>query len=295
MQTNNKEQHQYKKAPQGKTVSGPHDGKRQGGKRREDGGTRRTLRRQLVQVQAGGIHGGQTRLLDVLGLALGFPMDSAKSLDSSLPMDVLGIEVDVNWSRKLITLCVMQEKAQKWLAALRRILEFRTLSPDEASRMAGRLSFAVSAAANRVGRAFVKPFYAQANAPMMGWRCSTMLMNATLWWVTYLERRVKATVSSTLACRHWICWTDASGAARLIAAVIASPSGIFFARARVPDWIRRQVLPREDEQIGVQEALAVWLLVSSFKSRLLIHSFPSLWIMMEYRLHLSMVPRTVPR
>ena len=96
-----------------------------------------------------------------------------------------------------------------------------------------------------------------------------MLMNATLWLVTYLERRVQATVSSTLARRHWICWTDASGAARLIAAVIASPSGIFFARARVPDWIWRQLLPREDDQIGVQEALAIWLLVSSFKSRLI--------------------------
>ena len=113
------------------------------------------------------------------------------------------------------------------------------------------------------------PFYAQANAPMLGDRCSTWLLNATLGWAAYLERRVKATVSSTLARRHWVCWTDASGADRLLAAVIASPSGIFFARARVPDWIWRQSLPREDHQIGVQEALAIWLLVSSFKSRLL--------------------------
>ena len=55
----------------------------------------------------------------------------------------------------------------------------------------------------------------------------------------------------------------------MIAAVIASPSGIFFARARVPDWIWRQLLLREDDQIGVQEALALWLLVRSFKSRLI--------------------------
>ena len=108
----------------------------------------------------------------------------------ALLMHVVGIEVDLNWSRRLISLCVMQEAAAKWLEALRRILETQTLSPDKASRHAGRLSFAVSAAANRVGRAFVNPFYAQANAPMLGDRCSTWLLTATLWWVAYLERLV---------------------------------------------------------------------------------------------------------
>ena len=43
------------------------------------------------------------RLLDILGLALGFPMDSGKSVDAALLMDVLGIEVDLNWARRLMT------------------------------------------------------------------------------------------------------------------------------------------------------------------------------------------------
>ena len=38
-------------------------------------------------------------LLDVLGLALGFPMDPEKSVDYSVLMDVLGIEVDLQWAR----------------------------------------------------------------------------------------------------------------------------------------------------------------------------------------------------
>ena len=50
-------------------------------------------------------------------------MDPALSVDVALLMDVVGIEVDLNWSRRLISLCVMQEKAEKWLEALRRILE----------------------------------------------------------------------------------------------------------------------------------------------------------------------------
>ena len=38
------------------------------------------------------------RLLDVLGLALGFPMDGAKSLDCALLMDVFCIEVALTWN-----------------------------------------------------------------------------------------------------------------------------------------------------------------------------------------------------
>ena len=55
------------------------------------------------------------------------------------------------------------------------------------------------------------------------------------------------------------------GASRLIAAGITGPSGTFFARARVPEWLWAQLLPRQDAQIGVQEALGVWLLVCSFR------------------------------
>ena len=65
-----------------------------------------------------------------------------------------------------------------------------------------------------------------------------------------------------------MCWTDASGEARLIAAAIATPGQVWFCRAYVPDWIWNQLLPRADNQIGVQEALAVLLLVASFEGLL---------------------------
>jgi len=54
----------------------------------------------------------------------------------------------------------------------------------------------------------------------------------------------------------------------LIAAVVCGPHGLFFVRAQVPDWLWCQFLPRSDNPIGVQEALAVWLLVTSFKKLL---------------------------
>ena len=98
------------------------------------------------------------RLLDILGLALGFPMDPAKQLDAAILMDVLGIETDLNWAERLVSTCVSMDKTVKWLLSLQEILRHRRLSPEEASKAAGRLSFAVTAASNRVGRAFVKPF-----------------------------------------------------------------------------------------------------------------------------------------
>ena len=80
-------------------------------------------------------------------------------------MDVLGVEAQLVWADKLIRLRVSKDKIRKWLEVLARILADRRLTPEEASKMAGRLSFAVTAAGNKVGRAFIKPFYAQVFAP----------------------------------------------------------------------------------------------------------------------------------
>ena len=65
-----------------------------------------------------------------------------------------------------------------------------------------------------------------------------------------------------------VCWQDAAGAFRLIAAVVYGPNGLFFVRAKVPGWLWCQFLPRRDDQLGVQEALAVWLLLTDFKKLL---------------------------
>ena len=47
------------------------------------------------------------KLLDVLGLALGFPMDPEKSVDYSVLMDVLGIEVDLSGLGIGLSLCLL--------------------------------------------------------------------------------------------------------------------------------------------------------------------------------------------
>eukprot|EP00959_Pyramimonas_sp_CCMP1952_P235387 4918630-Pyramimonas_sp.AAC.1 len=52
--------------------------------------------------------------------------------------------------------------------------------------MAGRLSFAASVTAGKVGRAHIKPFFAQAYAPLRGEGASCWLLQAAAWWLVYL-------------------------------------------------------------------------------------------------------------
>ena len=47
-------------------------------------------------------------------------------------------------------------------------------SPELGSKMAGSLSLAVTVTRDRVGRAVVEPFYAQANHRLLGWRFGAM-------------------------------------------------------------------------------------------------------------------------
>ena len=148
-------------------------------------------------------------------------------------MDVLGIEAHLVWEERLVRLRVSADKIAKWVEVLTRILRDRTLSAEEASKMAGRLSFAVTAAGNKVGRAFIKPFYAQVYAPLRYDRCSAHLLSAAKWWIVYSKARFASEHASALAREHCICWTDAAGASRLLAAVITTARGVCFTRCRV--------------------------------------------------------------
>ena len=53
--------------------------------------------------------------LTVLASLLGFPTDDAKSADSMIYMIVLGASVSLDWSKKLVSMCVDQAKADKWV------------------------------------------------------------------------------------------------------------------------------------------------------------------------------------
>lgn len=48
---------------------------------------------------------------------------------------------------------------------MQQMLDSNSLTPTNSSKMAGRFSFSATVSGNRVGRACIKPFYAQAHSP----------------------------------------------------------------------------------------------------------------------------------
>ena len=147
-------------------------------------------------------------LLSVLASLLGFPCDESKSADFAVAMTVLGCTL--SFSERVLHTKVDPDKAQKYRAQLEILLSCGTLSSGEASKLAGRLSFAVTVSGNRVGRAFIKPFYAQARAPLPHDAVSPQLRQAATWFDACLQicpasaRRGKAT--KRVQCITWSEW-----------------------------------------------------------------------------------------
>ena len=108
--------------------------------------------RRGVQKNGGWI---MSQLCTLLGLAL----DEEKSEDLMTSMVVLGSRIQVIWEDRRVTSRIDEAVAKKWSEMLKAILDKRQLHPDAALKMAGLLGAAVTCSLDRVGRAFVKPFF----------------------------------------------------------------------------------------------------------------------------------------
>ena len=207
--------------------------------------------------------------MDVLGKLLGFPAKDEKSESFSRALHVLGLVLSFVPRPLVATVSIDPAKARKWTGILATILSTRQCAQRVAIKMAGRLSFAVMSSTGRVGRAYIKPFFAQANAPLPAGRASTLMMQAAAWWVKYFAILPVSNIQCGGFERKAVrAWTDAAGASRWVAAVIHTSGGFLWTRARLPDALWDQFLPREDEQIGSQELMAVPLLAATFQDYL---------------------------
>ena len=204
------------------------------------------------------------RLLDTLMLLCGLPCDPGKSVDAAEEMTVLASFVQVDFRKLAVSTCIDPCKAKRWCDQLKLLIQAQQIHPDVASKFAGRLSCVVTTATDRVGRAFVKPFYAQTNAPLP--HMSVQLTNAATWWVQYLAAGHRCSRSVNQLSRPTVMmWSDAAGASRWLAAFCLLPDQRWYwTRLLLPDSIWNQLLDRSDHQIGYQEFLAVILGLHTF-------------------------------
>ena len=209
-----------------------------------------------------------SRCLEMFTKMLGLPCDEAKSEWDRQAMVVLGADVKQDFEAMEVTTCIQKAKAQKWHDELQECHRQQRMDAGVASQFAGRLSCSVTMAANRVGRAYIKPFYAQSAVPlsvMSGW-----LLNATTWFMAYLSMAASGQGARRMrpgqVLPHVRMWTDAAGESRMIAAVIEIHGEWHYTYMKVPQSLWDQLLPRGDHQIGVQEMLAIVLGLNTFES-----------------------------
>ena len=202
--------------------------------------------------------------LSVLSALVGFPTDEAKTAEAMIYMVVLGAAVNLDWPRRLVTMHIEEAKAERWKVCLQNILQTGECSSELAAKMAGRLSFSVSVAANRVGRAFIKPFYAQQHAPLKAGGISCLLAWACQWFSHYLTHRPKAVRRGITPRPLLVTWQDAAGLSRWVAAVVRTDGGFLWTRVQTPPHIWDQLSARSDAQIGFQELLGVVLVLGTF-------------------------------
>ena len=182
--------------------------------------------------------------------------------------------MQVDLSSLSTRLAVDEEKAVIWRQALNDLLEQGLCDTGTAAKMAARLSFAVTVAADKVGRAYSKPYFAQANDSLPVCVASSRMLSSAHWWLSYLGSRPWAVRSLTEVRRTVKTWQDAAGVSRWIAAVALVDDVWLWTRLRVPDDLWGQLLPRGDHQIGWQELLAVMLALETFAG----HLCGSLWL-----------------
>ena len=178
-------------------------------------------------------------------------------LKGSIQLDVTALSVSA---------AVDANKAQRWTTYLRCMLKEKKCSPDKAAKYAGRLAFTCTIAAGRKGRAFVKPFYSQANAPLRGFDMSPALLNAASWWTKYLELKssIRLAVHHTMRETVW-AWTDASGEDQCLGVEVYARRRWLYTYFVAPPAVLEQLLHRQDSQINFLEMLAVLLFVTTFQ------------------------------
>ena len=202
--------------------------------------------------------------LSIIATLVGLPCDPLKDAHFVQEMTVLGALVSVDVPRYGVSVAVSQDKAERWCRQLDRMLADGTCDPGQASKFAGRFSFAVSVSCDRVGRAFVKPFYAQAHSPLVGHRISMRMRLAAEWWRSFLKLRMPPFVPCVKR-EHVLVWTDTAGESSWLAAVLCVQGKWFWTRYQVTQELWSLFIPRADDQIMMQELLAIPLAYETFK------------------------------
>ena len=108
------------------------------------------------------------KCMDSMMILFGFEVDHKKSVDDVESMVVLGHLVCLRDSDQSVARRVGESKAVRWGQALSWIPHTGFCPPATASKLVGRFSWTATSQADKVGRAYIRPWYMQQHDPTHG-------------------------------------------------------------------------------------------------------------------------------
>ena len=202
----------------------------------------------------------------VVRAMLGKESLSPAKMATGAPLDILGITVGVTLDG--IRLELTEEKRLAWAEKLRNAKQTGVMMSGEASKFAGRLNFTAQKCFHKLGRAMVRPFYAQQYAPLAHGRIGGMLTLAVDWWLHVLQRRVVQSVPMRKCAQTVELFCDARGEPARMAAVLFVDGEIHYTSQAPSKRLAATLMARKDKQIMAWELLAIALGISTFKEKL---------------------------
>ena len=162
--------------------------------------------------------------------------------------NVVGVGCKVRSSKSGVKFNVCEKKAKKWRNDISMFIESSHLDSGSAQKLAGRLNFATQHLFHRLGRAMIRPIYAQ-KASGSG-RISQKLLEALWWWHDILCQGVTEERqwmrSDKKICRLFV---DAASTPACCAAVLCMDGAFHYTCAAPDQSMIDQLMQRRDKQI----------------------------------------------
>ena len=148
-----------------------------------------------------------------------------------------------------VTFRLCPKKREKWIAQIKMALETDHLDAGSASKLAGRLNFATQHLFRRLGRAMIRPIYAQ-TCSATG-RISARLREALVWWLRILDLNITERCPLEQRSEQKICrlFVDAASTPAHCAAVLCIDGEVVYTNAAPCQSMINQLMERKDKQI----------------------------------------------
>lgn len=159
---------------------------------------------------------------------------------------------------------IQEIKAIAWIRLTDESFSTNGTDGGSSSKLAGRLSFVITAAANRCGLALVKPVSVQAECTYGLGRMSPGIQTVLFWWRAYLVDRPTTARRIDQTCKQHRLVTNAAEENPHVVAVFDGGGACRYTHGVPPQWFIDQLLERGDHNTGVLEAVAVVLGLATF-------------------------------